>query len=126
MANKKIPEFAVLESASDDDLLLISSAEETYTIKVSSLKAFLQKSNISAATVNLYRSAWEEQLQTVACASVSADSTSCHIIVAPAPDDAQDYGKYGIVCYEQGTGSLTFRCETTPLKDIEVSVLILS
>lgn len=126
MANKKIQEFAVLESAADDDLLLISSDSETYSIKVSSLKAFLQKSNMSAATITLYQSAWEENLQTAACAGVSAASATCHVIISPAPDDAQDYGKYGIVCYEQGAGSLSFRAETTPLKDLEVNVLILS
>ena len=127
MANKKINDFAVLASASDDDLILISSESETYSIKVSSLKAFLQKSNVSVAAVTLYKSAWEEQLQTVACAGVTADSTSCHVIISPTPDDAMSYGKYGVVCYEQGAGSLTFKClDSTPLKDLTVNVLILS
>lgn len=38
MADKRINEFATVEEAQDDDLLLVSSNDETYNIKVSTLK----------------------------------------------------------------------------------------
>lgn len=39
MADKRIQDFATLEEAADDDLILVSSSGETYNIKVSTLKA---------------------------------------------------------------------------------------
>lgn len=39
MADKRIQDFATLAEAADDDLILVSSSGETYSIKVSTLKA---------------------------------------------------------------------------------------
>ena len=38
MADKRIGDFATLAEAKDDDLLLVSSENETYNIKVKTLK----------------------------------------------------------------------------------------
>ena len=42
MADKRIADFATLEEAQDDDLLLISSEDEAYNMKFSVLRAYLQ------------------------------------------------------------------------------------
>ena len=42
MADKRIEDFATLEEAQDDDLLLVSSDEETYNIKVKTIKEAVQ------------------------------------------------------------------------------------
>ena len=43
MANKRISDFPTLEEALDDDLILVSSTQETYNMKVKTLKDATQK-----------------------------------------------------------------------------------
>ena len=42
MADKRITDFATLAEAQDDDLLLVASEDETYNIKVKTLKEAVQ------------------------------------------------------------------------------------
>ena len=49
MADKRIEDFAQLAEANDDDLLLVSSESETYTIKVGTLKKAVQGAAEAAA-----------------------------------------------------------------------------
>lgn len=49
MADKRIEDFAQLAEANDDDLLLVSSESETYTIKVGTLKAAVTGAATAAA-----------------------------------------------------------------------------
>ena len=42
MADKRIADFATLEEAQDDDLLLVSSEDETYNMKFRAIRGYLQ------------------------------------------------------------------------------------
>ena len=54
---------------------------------------------------------------------VTASNT---VIVSPAPSDIGDYADCGVYCSAQGSGTLTFGCDTAPSGDIVVNVLIMS
>ena len=50
MADKRISDFPTLEDAQDDDLLLVSSSEESYSMKVKTLKEATKKVAADAVT----------------------------------------------------------------------------
>ncbi len=49
MADKRIEDFPTLSEAKDDDLILISSKENSYNMKVSTLMAAARKAAVAAA-----------------------------------------------------------------------------
>ena len=51
-------------------------------------------------------------------------TTSSDIFVSPDPSDWSAYNAAGIRAVSQGTGSLTFECDTTPTSDIGVNLVI--
>lgn len=52
MADKRIIDFPTLPEANDDDLILVSSADDTYNMKIATLKAAI-KNVVEAAADNL-------------------------------------------------------------------------
>ena len=75
-----------------------------------------------ATTVTLTSGGWSSSnTQTVSVTGVTANSL---VDVAYAPDNAVEYVEAFIVCTAQGSGTLTFSCQTTPTTDIDVNVVI--
>ena len=79
--------------------------------------------SMSTITVTLTSAWWSSNSQTVSATGVTASNT---VIVSPAPDDIADYADCGVYCSAQGSGTLTFGCDTAPSGDIVVNVLIMS
>jgi hypothetical protein len=76
----------------------------------------------STITVTLTSAWWSSNSQTVSATGVTASNT---VIVSPAPSDIADYADCGVYCSAQGSGTLTFVCDTEPSNDIDVNVVIL-
>ena len=74
-------------------------------------------------TVTLTSAWWSSNSQTVSATGVTASNT---VIVSPAPSDIGDYADKWVYCSAQGSGTLTFGCDTAPSGDITVNVLIMS
>lgn len=77
----------------------------------------------STTTCTLTSAGWSSNSQTVSVTGVTASNT---VIVSPSPDDIADYADCGVYCSAQGSGTLTFGCDTAPSGDIVVNVLIMS
>ena len=59
--------------------------------------------------------------QTVNCAGVTASNT---VFVGPSPVNTEEWGQCGVYCYDQGAGTLSFRCDTVPQNALSVNVII--
>ena len=81
------------------------------------------KADTISATITLNSSDWSSNSQTVNVTGVTSNNT---IIVSPTAAGKTDYINYGVWCTEQGSGTLTFTCETTPASNIGVNILIIS
>ena len=77
----------------------------------------------STITVTLASANWSSKEITVSATWVTASNT---VIVSPAPADINDYATNSVYCSAQGSGTLTFSCNTEPTGDIDVNVLILN
>ena len=80
-------------------------------------------SSSTTTTCTLTSAGWSSNSQTVSVTGVTASNT---VIVSPAPSDIEDYADCGVYCSAQGSGTLTFGCDTAPSGDIVVNVLIMS
>ena len=80
-------------------------------------------SSSTTTTCTLTSAWWSSNSQTVSVTGVTASNT---VIVSPAPADIGDYADCGVYCSAQGSGTLTFGCDTAPSGDIVVNVLIMS
>lgn len=76
---------------------------------------------IGSTTATLAVNSWSSSTQTV---SVTGVTSSNNVIVAPAPASISDYTTAGIYCSAQGSGTLTFTCDTVPTSAITVNVMI--
>ena len=77
----------------------------------------------STITVTLLAANRSSKSITVSATGVTASNT---VIVSPAPANINDYALNSIYCSAQGSGTLTFSCNTEPTVDIDVNVLIMS
>lgn len=77
----------------------------------------------STITVTLASASWSSKSITVSATGVTASNT---VIVSPAPSNINDYALNSVYCSAQGSGTLTFSCNTEPTVDIDVNVLIMS
>ena len=83
-----------------------------------------------ALTVTLAASGWADNQITVAAEGVTASSL---VDVSPAPSSVTDpaannlyaYAAAMIQCVAQGSGTLTFMCQTTPTIDLVANIVIL-
>ena len=75
----------------------------------------------SGSTVTIAASAWSNKSATV---SVNGVTASNNIFVTPSASSYLAYANAQVRCTAQGSGTLTFACETTPTTNISVNVLI--
>ena len=80
-------------------------------------------SNITTINVTLPTSWRSANSQTVSAQWVESSNT---VIVSPIPDDISEYIEHGVYCYNQGSWTLTFKCDTTPTYNITVNVVIIN
>lgn len=78
---------------------------------------------ITTTTATLTTAWWSSSTQTVSVTGVTASNT---VIVSPAPASISTYADNGVYCYSQGSGTLTFKCSSTPSSSITVNVVIMS
>ena len=79
-------------------------------------------STATTVTPILYSANWSSKSITVNVSWVTASNT---VIVSPAPSSINDYATNSVYCSAQGSGTLTFSCNTEPSVDITVNVLIM-
>ena len=77
----------------------------------------------STIFVTLASASWSSKSITVSATGVTASNT---VIVSPAPASINDYATNSVYCSAQGSGTLTFSCNTEPSVDIDVNVLIIN
>ena len=77
----------------------------------------------TTTTVTLTTAWWSSSTQAVSVTGVTASNT---VIVSPAPSSISDYTDNWVYCSAQGSGTLTFTCDSTPSNDITVNVVIMS
>ena len=90
--------------------------------KVISAALKLLESKHAAKTATLTAAGWSNKTQTVAVEGVTASNT---ILVAPASDSQEVWGKAGIYCTAQSAGSLTFTCKNAPTAAVTANIVIL-
>lgn len=73
-------------------------------------------------TITLASANWSSNTQTVNVTGMTATGV---VLVSPIPADQADYTSAGIICSAQGSGTLTFTCDTAPSSDIDVVVVML-
>lgn len=73
-------------------------------------------------TITLASANWSSNTQTVNVTGMTATGV---VLVSPIPADQADYTSAGITCSAQGSGTLTFTCDTAPSSDIDVTVVML-
>ena len=76
----------------------------------------------TTSTASLTVSGWSSNSQTVSASGVTASNT---VFVAPAPASQDAYGKAGVKCTAQASGTLTFTCSKTPEEALTVNIVVL-
>lgn len=79
--------------------------------------------DLSTTTASLGTTGWSNNSKTVNVTGVTASNT---VIISPAPADADAWAAAGIICTAQGSGTLTFSCDTIPSTSITANILILT
>ena len=88
-----------------------------HQIAIVSTATALTKKNHTLASAN-----WDNNNQlTITEAEIT---TTNDVFVSPDPSDWSDYNSAGIRAVSQGTGTLTFECDTVPTSDIGVNLVI--
>lgn len=76
----------------------------------------------TTTTVTIATSDWSS----LSCTkSVSGMTASKIVLVSPAPSSFTAYTDAGVRCSAQGSGTLTFSCDTVPSSSVTVNILIL-
>ena len=89
MADKRIADFATLEEAQDDDLLLVSSEGETYNMKFGTFKTAVQgdadraaaAAEAAKAAAQLATGVSDEALKAAGCTADMSPSEICEALV---------------------------------------------
>lgn len=79
------------------------------------------KNRITSQTATLTIAGWSNKQQTV---NVTGVTSTNNVIVSPAPTSLSDYADALVYCSAQGSGTLTFTCDTVPSSAITVNVMI--
>lgn len=104
------------------DSVISDTSENPVQNKVISAALKLLESKHAAETATLTAAGWSNKTQTVTVEGVTASNT---ILVAPASDSQEVWGKAGIVCTAQSAGSLTFTCKSAPSAAVTANIVIL-
>lgn len=75
-----------------------------------------------SSTVTIPSSGWSDNSQTV---NVSGMTATLDIVIVPAPDSYENWGKFGVYCSAQGEGTLAFVCKNIPDTELTANLLIL-
>lgn len=78
--------------------------------------------DLSTTTASLGTTGWSNNSKTVNVTGVTASNV---VIISPAPADADAWADAGIICTAQGSGTLTFECDTVPSSSLTANILIL-
>lgn len=73
-------------------------------------------------TVTLSESGWSSLRQTVTASGVTSRND---VIVSPNASSHEAYCEYGVYCFSQTSGYLTFACKEEPSTNLSVNVMIL-
>lgn len=92
------------------------------TLEADNVEDAIVEVDNAGITVTLLAANWSNFSQTVSAPGVTATNK---VIVSPVPSDQGLYVSSAILCTAQGAGTLTFNCNTEPIFDIEVGVIIL-
>ena len=79
-------------------------------------------SGSTSVTITIAVSDWSSKACTKSVTGVTASN---NIVVAPSPTSFLAYGEAQIRATAQGSGTVTFACETVPTEAVMVNVLIL-
>ena len=79
--------------------------------------------DLSTTTVSLGTTGWSNNSKTVNVTGVTSSNT---VIISPAPADSDAWAEADIICTAQGSGTLTFGCDTVPSTNLTANVLILT
>lgn len=93
---------------------LMSSGDKT---KLNGVATGATKNSITTTTVTLTVAKWSNKSQSVSVSGVTASN-----LVIVSVDNTDN----GIKCTAQGSGTLTFTCETLPTAGVTASVAVLS
>ena len=80
MADKRIADFATLEEAQDDDLLLVSSEDETYNMKFGTFKEAVRGDADRAAAAAEAAKAAAQLATGVSDEALKAAAASCSMV----------------------------------------------
>lgn len=109
---------------SEGYLTFTSKAAITDTLVVNVVLANLsEEQNSSATTATLSASGWSNNTQTVSVSGVASDTM---VIVGPATSAIDLWRDHAIYCSAQGSGTLTFGCQTTPSSDVVINIIAIS
>ena len=109
---------------SEGYLTFVSKAAITDTLVVNVVLANLsEEQNSSATTATLSASGWSNNAQTVSASGVASDTM---VIVGPATSAIDLWRDHAIYCSAQGSGTLTFGCQTTPSSDVVINIIAIS
>lgn len=78
------------------------------------------------SSIVLSISNWIDMSQTVNVSGVTKDETKCQVIISPSILTETEYCDAEIKCIKQGSGMLTFSCQSIPSTDITVNVIVLT
>lgn len=81
-----------------------------------------QSQHITTVAI-LYATEWSNNSQTVTVDDVTSENT---VIVGSHPSYQTIYSDNGVLCVEQKDKALVFNCESTPLSDIQVNIIIMN
>lgn len=104
-----VPLFEVFQSIEERNDELDAKIEDSIKMKT--------------ATVTLSASGWSSKSQKVNVTGATANNT---IICSPAPASYTVYHGNNVRCSAQGSGTLTFTCDTVPTSALTVNVMILT
>jgi hypothetical protein len=74
--------------------------------------------------MTLAASGWSDGTQTLKVSGVLEDETAQMITCSPLKSSRSAYNSAGILCTDQGDGTLTFTASTTPTENIDIFVVI--
>lgn len=101
----------------------VFTASDAYGITSSDISNWNGKASKTSTTATLTSAGWSSLTQTVSVTGVTASND---VIISPDTSSRDEYISSGVWCASQGSGTLTFTCETDPTSNLTVNVLILT
>lgn len=106
-------------------MVVLKMTNGAFSSIYSRMQPAVPASGTKAVSVTIPVSAWSSKVANVTVEGITAYTTRCHPIVAPAPASWSSWSQYGIRATSQGTNTLRFECNETPAQSITANVLII-